>query len=193
MHLHRLPPKDAWNARTRQLQRVAVILRRSRRKGEAVLAAIVLLAAYRCGRWRRPGSPSGETIAFSGERKPSRGRNPCTGSRPWHLREGAEPCRPRAAGSRTRAKAGRAFPHMDDVPTVAAEVVIVVRKVRADGGEGLAGGASVHERLFLRIQSPRGPLVNRTRAQSHRRVQDDACSSLIRFLRRAYHRRSSFS
>jgi hypothetical protein len=34
---------------------------------------------------------------------------------------------------------------MDDVPAIAAEIVVVVRKVRADGGEGLARGADVHK------------------------------------------------
>jgi hypothetical protein len=34
---------------------------------------------------------------------------------------------------------------MDDALAIAAEVVVEVGKVRADRGEGLAGGASVHE------------------------------------------------
>lgn len=33
---------------------------------------------------------------------------------------------------------------MDDAPAIAAEVVVVVEKVRADRGKGLAGGAGVH-------------------------------------------------
>jgi hypothetical protein len=36
---------------------------------------------------------------------------------------------------------------VDDSPAVAAEVVVVVGEVGADRGEGLAGGASVHEGL----------------------------------------------
>jgi hypothetical protein len=36
---------------------------------------------------------------------------------------------------------------MDDAPAVAAEVVVVVRKVRAVRGEGVAGGADAHERF----------------------------------------------
>jgi hypothetical protein len=34
---------------------------------------------------------------------------------------------------------------MNDVPAIPAEVVVVVGKVRADQGEGLAGGAGVRE------------------------------------------------
>jgi hypothetical protein len=37
---------------------------------------------------------------------------------------------------------------MDDSPAVTAEVVVVARKVRADRGEGLAGGAGVHESVI---------------------------------------------
>jgi hypothetical protein len=40
---------------------------------------------------------------------------------------------------------------MDDVPAIAAEVIVVVREVRADRGEGLAGGADAHESLMAGV------------------------------------------
>jgi hypothetical protein len=40
---------------------------------------------------------------------------------------------------------------MDDSPAIAAEIVVVVRKVRADRGEGLAGGAGVHVTRRIRV------------------------------------------
>jgi hypothetical protein len=82
--------------------------------------------------------------AFRGERKPSRARGPHGGSWPLHRRVHPEPCRPRASGSRARAKAKRSLSHVDDAPAVAAKVVVVARKVRADRGEGLADAAGGH-------------------------------------------------
>lgn len=49
--------------------------------------------------------------------------------------------RPRTSRRRARTKASGALPHMDDVPTGATEVVIDIRQVRADRGEGLANAA----------------------------------------------------
>ena len=83
--------------------------------------------------------------------KPSRGRNPNGGSRPRHRHVHPEPRRPRAARRRARAKTGRSLPHMEDAPAVAAEVVIVTRKIRANRREGFAGGAGVHESSMAEV------------------------------------------
>jgi hypothetical protein len=95
----------------------------------------------RCARGRR----SLTTIKLSGERKRQE-----AGPRTIFLGLGVVAYTPNPVGlvhpwSRARAKAGGSFPHMDDAPAVAAEVVIVARKGRADRGEGLARGADVHK------------------------------------------------
>ena len=61
--------------------------------------------------------------------------------RPQHLREHAEPGRSRAPRRRARAEAGRSLPDVNDAPAVSAEIVIEVRQVRADRGEGRVDGA----------------------------------------------------
>jgi hypothetical protein len=91
------------------------------------------MASSRARAWRREDERSGRSAA------PLR--------RPRHRRVRAEPCRPRTPRSRARPKAEGSLPHMDDAPAVAAEVIVAVRQVRADGDEGVASGASVHERL----------------------------------------------
>src|ERR1019366_4091843 len=83
-------------------------------------------------------------IALPSERKPARAWGPHGRSWPRRRRVRAEPRRSRASRSRARPKAGRSLPHMDDAPAVAAEVVVEVREVGADRGEGLAGGAGGH-------------------------------------------------
>jgi hypothetical protein len=69
---------------------------------------------------------------------------PSRWERSRNVRVHAEPSRPRAARRRARAEARRSLPHVDDASAVPAEVVVEVRQVRADRGEGLAGGAGGH-------------------------------------------------
>src|ERR1035437_3180899 len=92
--------------------------------------------------------------AESSHPKPCRARGDFGAARtsPRRLRVHAEPCRPRAPGSRARAKAGRPLPDVNDAPTVAAVVVIEVRQVRANRGDERVDGAGGHGGAMVTLQ-----------------------------------------
>ena len=81
------------------------------------------------------------------------------GSKPQRRRVHSEPCRPRASRSRARAKAGRSLTDVDDASAVSAVVVIEVRQVRADWGEGCVDGAGRHGAAFQCAERGR-PLID---------------------------------